>query len=68
MTRTERLAHVRKTYVTQQEAADILGVTDRTVRTMIAENRLPAYRVGKRLIRLRLEDVEAALKPIRRES
>ncbi|MGE3842423.1 MAG: helix-turn-helix domain-containing protein [Vicinamibacterales bacterium] len=65
MTRTERLAADRKTYITQQEAADILGVTDRTIRNMAAQGRLRAYRLGPRMIRLRLDEVEAALQPIR---
>jgi len=64
MTRTERLESSRKVYITQQEAADILGVTDRTIRKMIASKRLQGYRFGARMIRLRLDEVEAALKPI----
>lgn len=64
MTRTEAIAATRTVYVTQQEAADILGVTDRTVRRMIAEKRLTGYRLGRRLVRLRLDEVEAAMRPI----
>jgi excisionase family DNA binding protein len=50
--------------ITQQQAAEYLGVTDRTVRQMIADGRLRGYRVGPRLIRLRLDEVEDALQPI----
>lgn len=64
MTRVERIAQDRKTYITQREAADILGVTDRTVRNMIADSRLRAYRLGPRVIRLRLDEVENALRPM----
>jgi excisionase family DNA binding protein len=54
----------RHTYITQQQAADILGVTDRTIRSMIADKRLKGYSLGARVIRLRLDEVEAALQPI----
>lgn len=63
MTRAELFAQ-RKTYITQREAAEILGVTDRTVRNMIADKRLTGYRLGRRVIRLRLDEVEAAMKPM----
>lgn len=53
-------------FITQQQAAEVLGVTDRTIRKMIADGRLPAYRLGPRVIRLRLDEVEAALQPMRR--
>lgn len=65
MTRTELVARNRETLITQAEAADILGVTDRTVRAMIADGRLKGYRMGPRLIRLRLDEVEQVLQPIR---
>ena len=41
------------------EAADYLGVTTRTIRRYIAEGRIAAYRVGDRLIRVDMGDVEA---------
>ncbi|EIT90883.1 DNA binding domain, excisionase family [Mycobacteroides abscessus 4S-0726-RB] len=50
--------------MTQKEAAEILGVTDRTVRAMIADGRLVGYRGGRRIVRLRLDEVENALKPM----
>lgn len=64
MTRTQAIAATRKVYITQQEAADILGVTDRAIRKMIADKRLTGYRLGRRVIRLRLDEVEAALQPM----
>jgi excisionase family DNA binding protein len=42
------------------QAADYAGVVPRTVRNMIKDGRLPAYRCGDRLIRLRRNEVEAA--------
>jgi len=64
MTRAEVISRAPR-FVTQKEAAEILGVTDRTVRTMIADGRLTGYRAGRRIVRLRLDEVEAALKPMR---
>lgn len=50
-------------YVSIAGAADYLGVTDRTVRQMIADGRLTGYRNGKRLIRLDLTEIDAAMTP-----
>lgn len=50
-------------YVSIAEAADYLGVTDRTVRQMIADGRLTGYRNGKRLIRLDVNEIDAAMTP-----
>ena len=41
------------------EAADVLGVCPLTVRRMIKAGRLPATRVGPKLIRIRASDVTA---------
>lgn len=41
------------------EAADYLAVTERSVRRYIAEGKIPGYRVGEKLVRLRVEDVAA---------
>jgi excisionase family DNA binding protein len=46
------------------EAAAILAVDDHTIRRQIAAGRLPAYRVGTKIIRLRREDVEKLLVPV----
>ena len=46
-----------------QNTADYLGVTDRTVRQMISDGRLRGYRSGGRLIRLDLNEVDAAMQP-----
>lgn len=44
-----------------QGAAKYLGVTDRTVRNMIADGRLTGYRCGGRLVRVDLNEVDAAM-------
>ena len=53
---------VTQQYISQAEAAVLLGVTDRTVRSAISDGRLRGYRLG-RTVRLRLDEVEAALVP-----
>lgn len=53
----------RHRYVTILQAADYLGVTDRTIRQMIADGRLTGYRSGRRLVRLRVDEIDAAMQP-----
>jgi excisionase family DNA binding protein len=50
-------------YGTPREAADYLGVTPRTIRQMIADGRLTGYRAGARLVRVDLNEIDAAMKP-----
>lgn len=40
------------------QTAEYHGVSGRTVRNWVAAGRLPAYRVGSRLLRFRRDDVE----------
>jgi excisionase family DNA binding protein len=51
----------RRRYVKIAEAADYLKVTDRTIRQMIADGRLTGYRSGTRLVRVDLDEVDAAM-------
>ncbi len=51
-------------YVTLAQAADILGQSVKTVRRRISDGTLPAYRVGPRSIRLRIEDLEVSCRRI----
>lgn len=53
----------RRRYCSINEAADYLGVTERTVRPMIADGRLVGYRMGRRFIRLDLNEIDAAMQP-----
>lgn len=46
-------------YVSLEEAADSMSVSVRTIRRWIAAGTLPAYRCGKRAIRIKLDDLEA---------
>jgi excisionase family DNA binding protein len=52
-------------YLTTREVADRLGVSELTVRRRIAEGELPAVRLGhgRRALRIRPADLEAALRP-----
>jgi excisionase family DNA binding protein len=47
-----------------QEAADMFGLCDRTIRRYIASGRLTAHRVGPRVIRLDLDEVRGLLSPV----
>jgi excisionase family DNA binding protein len=56
-------AERRRRYAKPAEAAEYLGVTTRTIRQMIADGRLTAYRSGTRLVRLDLNELDAAMQP-----
>jgi excisionase family DNA binding protein len=51
-------------YLSLEEAAEAMSVSVKTIRRWIAAGTLPAYRCGKRAIRIRLEDLEAAPRQI----
>jgi excisionase family DNA binding protein len=53
----------RRRYVKPSEAAEYLGVTTRTIRQMIADGRLTGYRSGARLVRIDLNQLDAAMQP-----
>ncbi|WIY84206.1 helix-turn-helix domain-containing protein [Propionimicrobium sp. PCR01-08-3] len=46
------------------DAATYLGVSTDTIRKLIADGTLPAYRLGRKKILIRVTDLECALKPI----
>jgi excisionase family DNA binding protein len=50
-------------YISIADAAEYLGVTTRTIRQMIADGRLRGYRSGSRLVRLRVNEIDAAMQP-----
>lgn len=52
-----------RNYATLKQAAEYLGVTDRTIRQMIADGRLTGYRNGPRLIRVDLNEIDAVMEP-----
>lgn len=48
-------------YCSLAEAAEYLGVNDRTIRRAISAGRLRAYRLNARQIRLRRQDLDGLL-------
>jgi excisionase family DNA binding protein len=57
-------SRVDRRYITIAETADFLSVSYRTVQDMIRDGRLRAYRNGARVIRLRLDEIDAAMRPV----
>lgn len=55
---------VKPEFVSLRDAAFTLSVSVKTVRQWIAAGDLRAYRRGKRIIRVRAEDLELLMKPI----
>ncbi len=51
-------------YVSLDEAAEMMSLSTRTIRRRISDGTIPAYQCGKRPIRIRLDDLEAALRRI----
>ena len=54
----------RTQYLTLAEAADLMSVSVKTLRRRIADGTIPAYRCGRRVIRVRVDDLERAFDPI----
>lgn len=50
-------------YAKVSEVAEYLHVSHRTVRTMLEDGRLTAYRLGTRVVRIDLNEVDAAMAP-----
>lgn len=49
---------------TLQTAAEYLNVTDRTIRNLIARGEITGYRIGTRMVRVDLNEIDALLRPI----
>jgi excisionase family DNA binding protein len=52
------------TYLSLDEAAEIMSLSARTIRRRISDGTIPAYQCGRRPIRIRLDELEAALRRI----
>jgi excisionase family DNA binding protein len=50
-------------YFTIGEAAEYLNVAPLTIKKMLRDGRLPGYKLGARVVRIRLSDIESALQP-----
>jgi excisionase family DNA binding protein len=51
-------------FTSVRDAAEYGGISEKTVRRYISDGRLTGYRLGKRLIRVDLSEIDALLKPI----
>ncbi len=51
-------------YLSIAEAADLMSMSTKTIRRRISDGTIPAYQCGRRPIRIRLEDLESALRRI----
>jgi excisionase family DNA binding protein len=48
-------------FISLSAAADVLGISVHTLRRRIASGELPAFRTGRRIIRIRVADLEKLL-------
>jgi excisionase family DNA binding protein len=51
-------------YLSLEEAAEIMSLSTKTIRRRISDGTIPAYQCGRRPIRIRLDELEAALRRI----
>ena len=49
-------------YLSLDEAAEVMSLSVKTIRRRISDGTIPAYQCGKRPIRIRLDELEAALR------
>jgi excisionase family DNA binding protein len=64
MSRSTPTPAAARRYASLSDAAIYLGVNERTIRRQIADGRLTGYRLGDRLIRVDLNELDEALRPI----
>ncbi len=51
-------------YATFAEAGEVLGVSARTVRRYVIDGRLTGYRVGPKLLKVDLNEVDRLARPV----
>lgn len=51
-------------FISLTQAADMLGVSVPTLRRRIAAGELPAYRTGRRIIRIKISDLDRLLRRV----
>ena len=51
-------------YLSLEQAAKVMSLSVKTIRRRIADGTIPAYQCGRRPIRIRLDELEAALRRI----
>lgn len=62
--RSRRGAGQTPAYLGIPEAAAYLDVDHKTIRRLIAAQRLPGYRLGNRIIKVKVADLDAVLTPM----
>jgi excisionase family DNA binding protein len=60
-TQTQLLNHRR--WASMQQAGDYAGVGLRTIREWIAQGKITGYRINARVIRVDLNEIDAAMQP-----
>ncbi|EID17151.1 DNA binding domain-containing protein [Mycobacterium xenopi RIVM700367] len=53
----------RRRFAKLKDAAAYLDVNERTIRQMVADGRLTGYRCGRRIVRVDLNEIDAAMRP-----
>jgi excisionase family DNA binding protein len=51
-------------YLSIEEAAEVMSLSTKTIRRRISDGSIPAYRCGRRNIRIRLDKLEAAFRKL----
>lgn len=51
-------------YLSIEEAAEVMSLSTKTIRRRISDGSIPAYRCGRRKIRMRLDELEAAFRKL----
>ncbi len=52
------------TYLSLDEAAEVMSLSVKTIRRRISDGTIPAYQCGRRPIRIRLDDLENAMQRV----
>lgn len=64
-TRRHPVKATQRAYVGIPEAATYLDVAPKTIRALIASGKLPAWRLGNRVLKVKLADLDGVLTPVR---
>lgn len=51
-------------WIDHATASERLGVSEKTLRRYVAEGKIPAYRMGARLLRYRADELDALMTPV----
>jgi excisionase family DNA binding protein len=51
-------------YLSIEEAAEVMSLSTKTIRRRISDGSIPAYRCGRRNIRIRLDELETAFRKL----